>query len=637
MKQLKQNKKDLITDPVTLRKIEECCDIVATYQVIGGLMQKPEYIKKYNIVPNDFAQQFYKTIFLAIAQLYYQGVNFIDSAIIVDYLKPHELQYAAFMHHEGPTILMGIEEVTQVENFEYNIALLKKYALLRDYMRMGINVSYFYDYEETQLTIKEKKRTLIETTPIQNIIAYYKVQQARINARYEDRDDIEQKKAGVGGLEQIEKWKQSTAWGLGYASAYLNSVTYGIRQRRYTVKSSGSGVGKTRTTIGDIAHAFAPYYYDKKSGQWCENPNGTTNKCLYIGTEMELQEEIDPILYAYIADVPQQHIEFNMYEEGEEERVRTAINILENNSFIYLVNAPNYDIETLTNLIEQYKIEHNITSVFFDYIMPTEALMAEYVSKVGNHTSVREDQVLLELSSALKNICRKYNVSFDTCTQITENSGGKDSKPRYDVSLVRGAKAIVDKCDIAMIALPPTTLEMSYAEEIIRASVINEAERIAYPRPNLVYSIYKNRGGRYNKIKIWLYVDYSTMRVHDLFVTDYNYQKLSDFPRTYINRNNENGVTLEEGETLYLEDTQDFNKRLSAIKKQEIVPYEDGYIESGGDIVSTMSEINREHIEQAGQQSLPNNRPLAEPLFPIEQEETIEDVILSPNTDTLPF
>ena len=53
------------------------------------------------------------------------------------------------------------------------------------------------------------------------------------------------------------------------------------------------------------------HYYDKTLGKWCENPNGTYNGALYIGTEMELLEEIDPILWAYIADVPQDHIEFN--------------------------------------------------------------------------------------------------------------------------------------------------------------------------------------------------------------------------------------------------------------------------------------------------------------------------------------
>ena len=54
-----------------------------------------------------------------------------------------------------------------------------------------------------------------------------------------------------------------------------------------------------------------------------------------------------------------------------------------------------------------------------------------------------------------------------------------------------------------------------------------------------MYSLYKNRGGKWNKIKIWLYIDYSTMRVHDLFVTDYEYKLIKDIEKTYINVSDE--------------------------------------------------------------------------------------------------
>ena len=64
-------------------------------------------------------------------------------------------------------------------------------------------------------------------------------------------------------------------------------------------------------------------------------------------------------------------------------------------------------------------------------------------------------------------------------------------------------------------------------------------ELINKPTPNLIYSLYKNRGGKWNKIKIWLYIDYSTMRVHDLFVTDYEYKLIKNIEKTYINVSND--------------------------------------------------------------------------------------------------
>ena len=83
-----------------------------------------------------------------------------------------------------------------------------------------------------------------------------------------------------------------------------------------------------------------------------------------------------------------------------------------------------------------------------------------------------------------------------------------------------------------MIAMPPTEKELKKVEPITR-------ELLNKPTPNLVYSLYKNRGGKWNRIKIWLYIDYSTMRVHDLFVTDYEYKLIKDIEKTYINVSNE--------------------------------------------------------------------------------------------------
>ena len=50
---------------------------------------------------------------------------------------------------------------------------------------------------------------------------------------------------------------------------------------------------------------------------------------LYIGTEMDLETEINPILIAYVADVPEEHIRSGKYEIGEEDRGKMASIILE--------------------------------------------------------------------------------------------------------------------------------------------------------------------------------------------------------------------------------------------------------------------------------------------------------------------
>ena len=497
----------------------------AIREVLGSLLQEPSLIREYKIVQNDFPETFHKLIFAAINNLHKNGAETIDAVAIDEYLSHYETQYQIFTKNEGIDFLEKVYEMALQTNFKYYYDQLKKFSLLRSYVENGIDVSEFFDPDEIDPVTIESQRKKLDEYTIQDIINHYKKKQLKVIAPFICAEGRDSKKAGVGGHEQKEKWKQDTAWGIGYSSAYLTTALHGIRKRRFNVKSAGTGVGKTRTSIADIGYACAPYYYDKKLGKWCENPNGKCNGALYIGTEMELLEEIDPILWAYIADVPQDHIEFNMYEEGEEERVDKAIDILEHEANIWFEYVPEYDASTLEEIIEQHKIDHNIEYVWFDYISASVELNSEFATQSKAKMIVREDQVLANLSKKLKDFTRKFDVSIDSFTQVT---GDFKNESNRDQTIVRGAKSIIDKADGAMIAMPPTEKELKKVEPILR-------EMVNKPQPNLIYSLYKNRGGKWNKIKIWLYVDYSTMRVHDLFVTDYDYRLIKDMEKTYIN------------------------------------------------------------------------------------------------------
>ncbi|MFR7493000.1 MAG: DnaB-like helicase N-terminal domain-containing protein [[Ruminococcus] torques] len=501
----------------------------AIREVLGSLLQEPSLIREYKIVQNDFPETFHKLIFAAINNLYKNGAEEIDAVAIDEYLSHYETQYQVFIKNEGVSFLEKIQEMALQSNFKYYYDQLKKFSLLRSYVEYGISVEEFFDPDEINPEVIEKQRKQLDEYTIQDIINHYKKKHSRVIAPFLNTEGQDSKKAGVGGHEQKEKWKQDTAWGIGYASAYLTTALHGIRKRRFNIKSAGTGVGKTRTSIADIGYACSPYYYDKSLDKWCENPNGKSNGGLYIGTEMELLEEIDPILWAYIADVPQDHIEFNLYEDGEEERVDKAIDILEHEANIWFEYVPEYDANTLEEIIETHKLEHDIEYVWFDYISATVELNSEYAAESKTKMVVREDQVLANLSKKLKNFTRKFDVSIDSFTQVT---GDFKNETNRDQTIVRGAKAIIDKADGAMIAMPPTEKELKKIEPITR-------ELINKPTPNLVYSLYKNRGGKWNKIKIWLYIDYSTMRVHDLFVTDYEYKLIKDMEKTYIDVNDE--------------------------------------------------------------------------------------------------
>lgn len=514
------------------KELTSYSDKQAIREVLGSFIQEPNLMREYKVMKSDFPERFHKIIFAAISNLYQSGIEEIDAVAIDEYLSHYDIQYEVFnKNNRGVEFIDSVKEMALPSNINYYYERLKKFSLLRNCVKNGTDVSYFFNPNEIDPVSTENQRERLDNSSTADIITHLKKNFLEAVAPFTKSEGRESKKAGIGGYEQKEIWKKDTAWGLGYASAYLTTVLHGARKRRFTVTSAGTGVGKTRISIANLAALCAPAIYDKSKEKWIPNPNGLKNSGLYIGTEMELLEEIDPILWAYMADVPQEHIEYNCYEEGEEERVDEAIRLLSEEGNIWLEYVPEYDLDTLENIIEEHKLKHNISHVFFDYIHITVDLLSEFSDKTKVKMTVREDQVLLQVSIALKRFTRKYGVSIDSGTQI---SGDFKNSENRDSTIVRGAKSIIDKCDSAMIAMPPTKQELKKVEEVLRSLV-------GTPEPNVVLSVYKNRGGKYNMVKIWLYIDYGTMRVHDLFVTDYEYQinslKIKGLEKTYININ----------------------------------------------------------------------------------------------------
>ena len=494
--------------------LSKCIDKNAAESVLGNIIKKPALLKEYKITLDDFTETLHKIILKAVMNLS-ERMNKIDAILIDEHISSFQLQSEYYKRSNGIKYIQDLIECAKEDEFDYYYNLLKKYTLLRRIWESGTSVEEYFDANEVDVRLIDERQQRIYNSSYTDIMDFYRKKQLQAFNEFLFENERDSKKAGVDGMEQKEIFKKGVVWGLGYASDYLTYALYGLRPRRFTVGSAGTGVGKTRMTIANLCFAFAPYYYDSNNKTWCRNPNACRDGALYIGTEMELLEEIEPILWAYMADVPQSHIIENTYEDGEEERVETAIEILDKIGNIWLEYVPNYDVGILENLIEEHKIKHNVRYVFFDYIHSTVELVSEYTSQIGKMSS-REDQVLLNLSTKLKDMARKYNVSIDTWTQV---SGDFKNEENRDQTIVRGARSIIDKADAAYIASRPTKKEIKQIEDCLRNILGAQGTEKSI---NLVLSVYKNRGGKCNNIKIWLNVDYETMRVKDKFVTDYN-------------------------------------------------------------------------------------------------------------------
>lgn len=466
-------------------------------------------------------------LFYIVDNLYNFGYTKIDYSIINDFLGENsESTRIRFENNNGERFVKDVTHPSflRIDNFETYYIELRKMSLLRKLAEQGYPVEEkVYDPEETDPYVRDKKKKWLEQSSFDDILKIFKNDLSSLTDDYSSKNGRDSIKAGSDKFrDQKERWKQAPDYGLGYFSQYLTTITSGIRRKRFTLGSAPSGVGKTRVSIANLCYSFAPKYYDKKQGKFVQNPHGDKNAALYIGTEMELVEEIEPILVSYIADVPEQHILRGEYEEGEEERVDEAIRILHEEGNIYLEYIPDYDMVSLENLIESHVNQHGVGHVFFDYIHITTDLIAEYQGNSKSHMAIREDQVLANVGLKLKELARKYNISIDTWTQV--NADAKDERNR-DANVIRGAKSLADKADFCFIASRITEKEKRLLEPVIR-------QQFGKPEPNICLSVYKNRGGEYKDVKIWLYVDYATMRTEDLFVTDYEYRKI-EMQKTY--------------------------------------------------------------------------------------------------------
>ena len=232
-------------------------------------------------------------------------------------------------------------------NFEANYNELRKFSLLRSLMNQGIDVTDIYDPNEFDDDEGENKKKEFVKMTTDDILLKIRQKLMSTTLDYSAKAGRDSVKAGGAELKEfVESRKNGGSYGLSYSSNFYTTITGGMKPRHFNMISASTGSGKSRISVSNICHTFAVEYYDNKLKKFVPNPHGTQNAVLYIGTEMELISEVEPIMLAYIADVPQDHIMDYDYAEGEYERILYAIDVLDR-SQIYLEYVPDYDISTL--------------------------------------------------------------------------------------------------------------------------------------------------------------------------------------------------------------------------------------------------------------------------------------------------
>lgn len=253
--------------------------------------------------------------------------------------------------------------------------------------------------------------------------------------------------------------------------------------------------------------------YDKiyENGSWIDN--GWRQPTLYISTEMELPE-IQTMLLAFVAGVDEDHIKKACCSFEEKERVQEAAKIIQEQP-LYIQIIPDFSLRDIENLIKRSIRIYGVQYVFYDYLHTSMKILEEITRRSGG-IKLREDNILFLLSVKLKEICTQFNIFIMTATQLNQDWKTDDIP---DQNLLRGAKSIADKCDFGSILLNATQEDQE--------NTIKIAKDLGFPEPpNMKLSVYKNRGGKFTNMYLWMYADKSTCRYTAKFATDYEYKPI---------------------------------------------------------------------------------------------------------------
>lgn len=482
-------------------------------QVICGLMKHPQYLSetdRYNLSIADFSSTFEKYVFSAIFNLYKNGAQIITPVDIDNYFNTHKTAKVVFEKSNGIEYLQDALEFSQEENFPFYYSRLKKFNALQSLREQGFPIDHLYVEDLTRNDAKEINDKF-EAMDIRDIFDSVKKKFMKIESDYSTGDASETAEANKNIQKLIDSLKIRPEVGAPLQGRIFNTICRGARRTKFYIRSFASGVGKTRYAVGDACMLAYPIRFNTQNWEW--EWNGSCEKTLFIATEQEL-EEIQTLILAYLSGINEEKILYGSYNEEEEKVIQQAVRVMEfykDNLFIVRLSNPN--IEQIKAIVRQNWIVNNIKNVFYDYIFSSPSLLNEF-----RDLRIREDVVLNMLSTALKDLAVEMGLFVMTATQTnakSEEEGGIKNE-----SAIRGARSIIDKCDIACIGSRVTS------EELELLSGITEQIGIV---PNHVIDVYKVRRGRYVNVKIWISADLGTCRRTDLFVTDEKYRSIENF------------------------------------------------------------------------------------------------------------
>lgn len=497
-----------MTNDVTNVLIGNLNPVRSVFSVLGILCNKPQTVRNPEMPINesDFYQAFHKNIFSAINNIAYSDskVDHITAVDIDNYLAQYPQNYKIWEQHNGLDYITSAIENANVKTYKDNYWRLKKFAMLRDYVNAGVDVTSLYDYRLVDLKQQEEQMKALDKMNIDNMVDHFQLMMINLRDKWSIGEKRKSFMVGEGMDGLLTRLKEEPEMGYPFRNGFYNAIFRGQRFKKFMLRSAGTGVGKTRLSVADMTNVAVDeiWSYDEKAYV----KNGTSNPVLFISTELE-QQELQTGIIAFVSGVDEDVIKNGRYSKDVEDRLLYAIEVIKR-APIHAEYIDDFSVSDIETIIEQHIIENNVKYIAFDYIQMVPKLARSMQEAFAG--SLREDQILVQLSGALKLLANKYDVYIVSATQLNRNA--KEHEMR-DTNSLRGGSATADKVDYGIMVFRVTQKDRDNLKHIFERGFNNQ-------QPNFCHYVYKNRGGSKVGCIIWTRYNGGTIREEELFVTD---------------------------------------------------------------------------------------------------------------------
>ena len=476
-------------------------------QVLGCLLKSPNILNdnKYNMVLDDFPNNHQKIIYGCI---YNQCKLGIKSSISVLQLKMYMKEFNSTWYDRyskydpNDSYLYELIECANEKDFEYHYNRVKKNSLLKELNLGGWDVSRIYDEtgSDKELNFKFESSSIEEI--LESLMSFNNHLKKKWCSDLDEGSEMSSSSEGIRDL--VAQFKKGQTFGIKLPNPVLNSIAKGARLGKVVLFGAGSGVGKTRISVMNACDIALPFKLNTEANKW--ECNGKYENTLIITTEL-LKEEVQSMMLSCVSKISETKLNysFNELSSNERKNLEKSICLLEKFP-IHICHLPNYDLNDLEIVIEEYVIKHNIRYIFFDYIHLTGKIMEQL-------KGVREDIIILQIMTACKNIANKYGCFFWIGSQLNRSVSDTNAKDTFAV--FRSAFSIGDKVDIGLATMKATPQEVEDITKML--SSMSNFKKIK--KPNLVTTVIKNRGGQ-TSLRMWINFNHSTLEEHVVAVTD---------------------------------------------------------------------------------------------------------------------